>query len=78
MFDLNHLAYARWCDKGLSELFVCFCEWCGRTAEEEGLDLERVNSYQLSPRTHIIIPISRRSASGVTTPGRLREFVLEI
>ena len=42
MLDLNHLEYPHWCDKGLAEFFVCFCDWCRRRAEEEGLDFERI------------------------------------
>ena len=40
MLDLNHLEYPHFCKKGYTELFVCFCDWCRRRADDAGLDFE--------------------------------------
>ena len=56
MLDLNHLEYPHWCDQWLSELFVCFCDWCGRKAAEAGLDFERVRRDVSSAYEYLTVP----------------------
>ena len=56
LLDLNHLEYPHLCEKSLAELFVCFCDWCERRAEEEGLDFERVRRDVASAYEYLAVP----------------------
>ena len=42
MLDLNHMEYPRWPHVGLKELFVCFCEFCEKKAEAQGIDFRQM------------------------------------
>ena len=42
MLEINHVEYAFRPRSSLSELFVCFCEYCRDKAEEQGIDFDRM------------------------------------
>ena len=56
MLDLNHLEYPQFCENGFKELFVCFCDWCRRKAEDAGLDFERMRQEASSAYEFLAAP----------------------
>ena len=42
MIDVNHVEYPLWAEKGVQEIFVCFCKWCRVKAEAQGIDFDQM------------------------------------
>ena len=56
--DFNHLEYPQWPSSGLSDLFVCFCNYCRDKADGEGIDFEQVRREAAALYDTLVTPHS--------------------
>ena len=56
MLDFDHMEYPRWPHLGLSELFVCFCEFCRKKAESQGIDFDQMKQEAAALYSTLVTP----------------------